>query len=63
MANTKLNTPVDTETYPKMDGSPNFCKCPMCGSYQYTVGFFTTGNNCHCERCGTYFMFNFNTWR
>lgn len=37
----------------------NWNKCPLCGSYNYTVGFFTTGHNCKCSDCGALWYYNF----
>lgn len=38
---------------------PNFNRCPICKSYNYTIGYFTTAHNCKCSDCGALWWYSF----
>ena len=53
-----INIRSDVVGY-KSNESP-WCKCPVCGSYNYVVGYFTSIHNCKCNDCGSLFYFKFS---
>lgn len=36
-----------------------FNRCPLCGSYNYEAGYFTTADNCKCCECGAVWWHDF----
>lgn len=51
----KKNVPL----LPQQSIKSQFPYCPNCGSYNYEVGFPSSGHNCRCRDCGTMFFYNF----
>ena len=37
----------------------NFNECPICHSYNYEIGYFTSAHNCKCRDCGAMWWYNF----
>lgn len=40
----------------------NFNKCPVCGSFDYEIGNFTSGRNCKCRNCSAMWWYNFQKY-